>query len=454
MSHSKKQAHISNGVNKLFLENSIGAIQQKLASGELLPADCMRAVQENIQELDSTYHAFVVSAVEDTPVEEVRSGPLAHIPVGVKDIYNTADFPTQMGSRLWKDFTPGNDARAVFNLKRAGAVVAGKTVTAEFAVHALNDTLNPYDTARTPGTSSSGSAVAVSLGMVPAATGTQTAGSIVRPASFTGVYGMKPSFGLIPRTGMLKTTDSLDTLGFFAVWQEDLRRMLDAMRVSGKGYPMSNSALTDASRQQKPRGRPWRVGFARTHTWDLAEPYAKEALESFMAALATHKDIVVSDAALPAVMDEAHATHATIYDKALSYYFQNEYKRAEDISPVMQAMIEKGKRIRPTEYQAALTRQSEMIYAMDEHFKDFDVLISLSTAGAAPLRDVMETPDPSLMWTLTHLPTVAVPAFRSPEHLPFGFQVVARKYNDPLLLSFLDALRTAGTIPERASYFI
>src|SRR3990167_8157472 len=205
--------------------------------------------------------ARIEKEVEEFGINEARL--LECIPVGVKDIYNTADFPTQMGSPLWKDFTPGNDARAVYHLKRQGANIVGKTVTAEFAVHALDKTLNPYDATRTPGTSSSGSAVAVSMGMVPAATGTQTAGSIVRPASFCGVYGCKPSFGTIPRTGMLKTTDSLDQIGFFTVHAEDLRRLFDSMRVKGENYPISNAALADESRQ-KSKGDKWRVGFART----------------------------------------------------------------------------------------------------------------------------------------------------------------------------------------------
>ncbi|MEK7602527.1 MAG: amidase [Patescibacteria group bacterium] len=445
-------------MNKLFIENSINTLVEKLHRGALRPEDLSNATRENISELDSKYHAFVVSADKGEMLRMQQTsagkGLFAHVPVGVKDIYNTADFPTQMGSALWKNFKPGNDARSLFNLKREGAVVAGKTVTAEFAVHALNETLNPYDVTRTPGTSSSGSAVAVALGMVPFATGTQTAGSIIRPASFCGIYGMKPSFGFIPRTGVLKTTDSLDTLGFFSVHLEDLRRGFDAMRVHGLDYPISNVAITDTTRQQKREGRPWRVGFVRTHTWDDAEPYAQEAFLAFAKKLGEERGFEVVDATLPELLRQAHETHETIYDKALSYYFQNEYKHAEDISPVMQEMIEKGKAITPEMYQVALARQSEMLYAMDEYLKEFEVLITLSTAGEAPLREVREKPDSSLIWTLTHLPVVGVPAFRSPDNLPFGFQVVARKYNDYLLLSFLDTLRERNLIPARAGYFL
>ena len=194
-------------MNDFFLKNSIADIHKKFKQKELSPAEVTSMSLENIISLGSKYGAWVahednslISRIEkETKEYGVDTERLFEgIPIGIKDIFNTAELPTQMGSPIWKDFTPGNDARAVYHLKRQGANVVGKTVTAEFAVHALNETLNPYDVARTPGTSSSGSAVAVALGTVPFATGTQTAGSIIRPASFCGIYGCKPSFGFIP----------------------------------------------------------------------------------------------------------------------------------------------------------------------------------------------------------------------------------------------------------------
>lgn len=441
-------------MNKLFFDKSIGELEDDMQKGLLSPTDVVSASIENVTELDSTYHAFVVSKNIEDIASTQTTGTLAGIPVGVKDIYNTADFPTQMGSPLWKDFTPGNDARAVYNLKKEGAVVIGKTVTAEFAVHALNETINPYDATRTPGTSSSGSAVAVSTGMVPLALGTQTAGSIIRPASFGGVYAMKPSFGLIPRTGMLKTTDTLDSLGFFTIHADDLGKGFDALHVRGKDYPLSNEALTDSERQSKPTGRPWKAGFVRTHTWDGAEEYVQEAVASFISKLGDTSGFDVVEVELPEGMKDTHAIHGTIYDKALSYYFQNEYKRAEDISPVMKAMIEKGERITPETYQKALDAQVSLINAMDGFLQDFDVVISIATSEVAPLRDVSEKPDPSLMWTLTHLPSITIPLFKNKAGLPFGLQVVSRKYNDYKLLSFLRDLTVRDLAPKKAGYFI
>jgi Asp-tRNA(Asn)/Glu-tRNA(Gln) amidotransferase A subunit family amidase len=296
--------------------------------------------------------------------------------------------------------------------------------------------------------------VAISLGMLPAATCTQTAGSIARPASFCGVYGCKPSFGTIPRTGTLKTTDSLDTLGFLVIHQKDLRRMFDSMRVWGLDYPISNATLSDTGRQNKQIGKPWRVGVARTHTWTSAPQYAKDTLENFAEKLSKQKGIEVTDAILPKSMDQTHSVHETIYNKALSYYFKGEHKKSDFVSPVMNYLIKDGKKISLEKYTAAIEYQNKLIKEMDLFFKDFDVIISLSTAGEAPPREVTELPDPALMWTLTHLPVVSIPNFTSPNKMPFGMQVVARKYNDYLLFSFLDYLQAIGMIPSKAGYKI
>ncbi|MDO8482067.1 MAG: amidase [bacterium] len=449
-------------MNRLFLDNSIGAIIKKMRSKKISAKEVLSASLENIEKLNLKYFPFEVYRDKDWKPREprspmdghvVRSPLLENIPVAVKDIYNTYDFPTQMGSPLWKGFTPGNDARTVYHLKHQGAIVVGKTVTAEFAVHALDKTLNPWDITKGPGTSSSGSAVAITLGMVPLATGTQTAGSIVRPASFCGVYGCKPSFGTIPRTGTLKTTDSLDTLGFLAIHQEDLRRGFNSMRVSGLDYPISDSALSDESRQKKSANRPWRVGFVKTHTWEHAPQYAKDAIQKYVQQLGNKKGIEVTESALPKRAERAHIIHETIYNKALSYYFKGEHKQSDFVSKVMNELIASGNQISLADYTKAIDDQMEFIYDMDTWFKKYDILISLSTAGEAPPRNVTELPDPALMWTLAHLPVVSVPAFKSPDGLPFGFQVAARKYNDYLLFSFLDHLASIRLIPPKAGYY-
>lgn len=377
------------------------------------------------------------------------SRPFEAAPIGIKDIFNTIDFPTQMGSPLWKGFTPGNDARIVFSARQLGALFPGKTTTAEFAVHTLGKTLNPFAPDRTPGTSSSGSAAAVSARMVPVALGTQTAGSITRPASFCGVYGYKPSFGLLPRTGMLKTTDSLDTIGFFAAHSADMRRVLDGLRVRGRDYPIVNTRVDAA--QARPHGKPWRIALFRTHTWGNAEPYARDALDHWLGLLTAQPGIEVTEIPEPPLMETAHETHAIIYDKSLAYYFKEEFKRKELISPVMYGLIDHGNSIAQGDYLGALARQAEIAEEMDTLLQNFDAFVSLATAGAAPARHEREKPDPSLMWTMAYLPTIAIPCFQTQDKLPFSLQLGARRYNDYLLLDLVDTLVACGLAPAVSS---
>lgn len=442
----------------IFLKSGIKDILSKIEKKEITTSEIAEQCIERIEEYNDKYKVWVsydekkLHEQSDKISERIGNGEpirvLEGIPVGVKDIFNTYDFPTQMGSPLWKGFTAGNDARVVYYLKEAGAIIPGKTDTAEFAVHAIGNCLNPHDITRTPGTSSSGSSVAVALGMTPAAIGTQTAGSIVRPSSFCGVYGCKPSFGLIPRTGMLKTTDSLDTIGFFTSKYEDLQTLFEVIRVHGSNYPLSNDALNDEKRQNKSPGKPWKIAFVKTHTWENAFDYAKESITEFVNKINVLKDAEVEIAELPEPVKHSHNVHQTIYDKTLSYYFQEELQNPEFISPVMNEIFIRGRKISVEQYHKALRDQEVITNSMDSFFDNYDVLISLSTAGEAPPREETERPDPSLIWTLAHLPVVCAPAFISPGGLPFGVQFAARKYNDKLLFRFTDYLRKSGLIPE------
>lgn len=439
-----------------FRQHSICAIHDGYRKGSIAPTDVALWTIAEWEKREPELHAWecfdaqrLLEAARASQARLARGEPLRAlegIPVGVKDIFNTADFPTQMGSPLWKGFTPGNDARVLYDVQREGGIVPGKTVTAEFAVHALGATVNPHAPELTPGTSSSGSAVAVAAGMVPVALGTQTAGSIIRPASFCGIWGFKPSFGLIPRTGMLKTTDSLDSVGFFVAHASDMLPVLETIRVHGRNFPISHAALTDEARQSPPLRRPWRVAFIRPHVWEHAAPYAVHAVEDWCKRLSA-VGCEVSEPALPEALAESHKIHATIYNRSLAYYFQEEFKKAELISPVMNRLIEEGRQIPNEAYVSALEQQTTLVRAMDDFFAKFDIIVTLSTAGEAPLRHVEELPDSALVWTLTHLPSISAPVFRSPAGRPFGLQLVARRYNDPLLLRFIESLVVQGMLP-------
>ena len=365
---------------------------------------------------------------------------LKGLPVGIKDIFNTKHFPTAMGSALWKGFTPGNDARAVHYLLDHGAIIPGKTVTAEFAVHEPGETKNPHNLEYSPGTSSSGSAAAVAAGMVPLSIGTQTAGSIIRPASYCGIYGMKPSFGTLPRTGMLKTTDTLDQVGFFGRSIDDLELMFEIMRVRGSDFPHIVSKLETVS-QEIQNKKDWKIGFVKTHTWDDARPYVHEAMETKVKELSNVKNIQVKEIVLPEIFSQSHEIHNTIYCKTLSYYFLHEFKQKEFVSTVLQDMIASGHDIDKNEFKSALGLQHQIYLECDKLFEDVDIIISHSTAMEAPRMFEQETKtDPCLMWSLAGLPVINLPLFNSPGNMPFGMQVVSKRYWDYKLLSFCSML--------------
>jgi len=415
-----------------------------------------RACLETIDRLDSAIHAWVHVVPEialkqaeaaDRKLASGRTGMLCGVRIGIKDIFNTTDMPTQMGSPIWKDFTPGNDARVVHYLRMADAVLLGKTVTAEFAVHAPGPTRNPHNLEHSPGTSSSGSAASTASYMVPLALGTQTAGSIIRPASYCGVYGFKPSFGLLPRTGMLKTTDSLDTVGVFSRSVEDLALLFDVIRVRGSDYPISHAHLNDPARQSKGR-RPWRIGLLQGPKWKYAEGYAQRAIQEFGRSLANVPEIEIEAVALPQSFQSAHEIHATIYDRALAYYFKEEFVAQTLVSSIMYEIVQRGNRLTLDQYKAALDAQNLLARQLDQVFADhFDVIVDLSTGGEALKGlDSIDRLDNCLIWTLCGVPTINLPVFTGPNRLPFGAQILARRYNDYLLLDFARHLYAHGVI--------
>jgi Asp-tRNA(Asn)/Glu-tRNA(Gln) amidotransferase A subunit family amidase len=228
-------------------------------------------------------------------------------------------------------------------------------------------------------------------------------------------------------------------LGFFTSKVEDLETVFNVLRVHGENYPISNSILSDDKRQKQ--SRPWKVALL---DWKLSEPYARKALLDW--AFKIGQDMEIAEPKLPSKMERCHEIHATIYNSTLSHYFKNEAKNKELISTIMYEMIEKGNHITKEQYIKALADQEDLISTMDVFMKDFDIGLCLSTVGEAPLREEIEKDDQCLMWTLCHLPVINLPVFTSPSGLPFGAQVFARKYNDLLLLRFVQYLKTMSCI--------
>lgn len=442
--------------DKLYFLSATDAIS-KIKSNEISITQYTNSIIRRINQINPETFAWSHLNFEQT-LEQAKKldsslqsgmkiGPLCGMPVGIKDIFNTVDFPTEMGSDIWKEFTPGNDARIVHYLKMADALIMGKTETAEFAVHTLGKSKNPFDPERSPGTSSSGSAIAVATHMVPLSIGTQTAGSIIRPASYCGVFGFKPSFGLLPRTGMLKTTDSLDQIGFFARTPKDLELIFDTVHVKGKNYPISDSALNDMNRQII-SNRPWKIKFVKTHTWENSENYAKKLIEGFIDKLSIHKEFEISELELPSNFDLAHENHKIIYTKSLSYYFKEELNQKTLVSKIFYDFANFSKNIPLSDFDRAISYQYKITNQIDQLFTNFDIILSLSTAGHAPMRNESEKDDPSLIWTMCGIPAINIPILSTENELPMGIQVVARKYNDKLLLNFVNLLYKKNIIHD------
>ncbi|MDP3301512.1 MAG: amidase [Sulfuricurvum sp.] len=421
-----------------------------LQSNKITSSEIVKACVQRIHDIDPLVNVweYMNEDVIQAQLSKINNYaqqdyPLYSIPIGVKDIYNTFDMPTQMGSPLWKDFTPGNDARLVHYLRRSGAIMLGKTVTAEFAVHYQNKTRNPHDPSRSPGTSSSGSAVAVATGMVPVALGSQTAGSISRPASYCGIYGFKPTFGVLPRIGVLKTTDSLDTLGFFSRSVQDLSLMFEASRSHGENYEFVHQYIDNYQSQPN---KIFKIGIVKHPKWELASPHAKEAFFQWCQKLQDSR-LHIEEVILPPFCDTIHETHQTIYDKSLAYYFKDEYVKHELMSPIFYDIIQEGNTISTQTYQDALKKQSNETVEFDTWMESYDILLTLATADEAPIGlTTPDTPDANLIWTYLGLPLATIPVLQGKNGLPIGVSVVAQKYNDKLLLDFLKYLTTINIL--------
>lgn len=431
-------------------------IARAVTDGKINAIEVAEVFLQRIHDLHPLYKAWthlneahVLDQATQVAAQKTK-GPLAGVPVGIKDIFNTEVFPTEMGSPIWKGHKAGNDARCVSNLRRNHAIIAGKTDTAEFAVHTAGHALNPWNTKHVTGTSSGGSAVAVATAMTPAALATQTAGSTIRPASWCGVYGMKPSFGVIPRTGVLKTTDTLDNIGFYGRDAQDLKLLLDSMRVHGHNYPIMENRFSEY--QSKPKSQ-WRVGFIRGHLWEEAPDYAQNAILNAAGEIAGVENIEVVELELPESTQNAHRLHRRIYNPCLSYYFKEELaKLPESISDSFMSLVEDGKAISPEDYKVALQEQAALAHEVESWFSDneIDFLIHYSSNGSAPLKEPDLNMDINLLWTLTWLPVINIPKFKCPQGLPFGMQIIGPRYSDYRMFDLLNQLVSRAIAPELA----
>lgn len=344
------------------------------------------------------------------------------VPVEVKDVFDTFDMPSCYGSPIYADYRPRSDAAVVAQLRSMGGLALGKTVTTEFATFTPNVTTNPHNPAHTPGGSSSGSAAAVADGMVPVAFGTQTIGSVIRPAAYCGVVGYKPSFGLLPRTGVKAISDCLDTVGCFT------RSVADAAFFVAQ---LSRRPLAIAAQVATPR-----IGLCRTAQWLQAQPETQALFETLGAQL-SGAGATVRDFTLPPVYDGLNAAQDLIAAVEMAACLADEHRRfAHLMSERLRLRLGEGVAVAPADYDAAMALARQGRRALADALDDCDVLVVPSAMGEAP-QGLAATGDPvfNRTWSLLHTPCVHVPLTTGPNRLPLGVQVVGRIGDDARTLA-------------------
>jgi Asp-tRNA(Asn)/Glu-tRNA(Gln) amidotransferase A subunit family amidase len=423
-------------------EMTATALAHGLATRALRAEEVVEACLARIAARDTEIRAFVHC---DPNLARQRArrldagpvlGPLHGLPFGVKDIIDTADLPTEYGSPIYRGHRPAADAACVAVARAAGGIVLGKTATAELATFTPAATVNPHDFAHTPGGSSSGSAAAVADGMVPLAFGTQTQGSIIRPASYCGVIGYKPTFGLVNRCGVKLLAESLDTLGVFARTVEDAALLVGAL--TGR----------EALLALAPVETPPRIGIASCPAWDAAaEPETRAALES-AAAVLSRAGARVAAVRLPAEFDELDEAIEEIYgyesSRSLAY---ERSRRAEGLSPRLRSSLDQGAEVSAVRYDRARAARDAGRSIVAVFFDEHDVLLAPSARGEAP-SGLESTGDPVMnrAWTLLGLPCINVRAGTGPRGLPVGLQAVGPYGRDEGSLAaaaWIDARLTA-----------
>jgi Asp-tRNA(Asn)/Glu-tRNA(Gln) amidotransferase A subunit family amidase len=411
---------------------SLAELQRRIDSGELSPEAAIAQSVEATGAREKTIGAFVC---RDENARAASKGPLRGIAVGIKDIIDTSDFPTEMGSAIYKGWRPRADASVVMMLKQAGATIVGKTTTTAFASRDPTATLNPHNHANTPGGSSSGSAAAVAAGMLPLALGTQTGGSVIRPASFCGVAAIKPSFPLLPTVGVKCYSWTLDTVGLFAAGVGDLAYGLSALT--------NRPELLPCPAMETPR-----IGVVTQDFADAPDAESAEALR-IAAAAAERAGASVRRLALPEIIAEAWRIHPTIQEFEAHQALAWEYRTHRDaMPPLLLEKLDETVGTPPGDYDQARSLARRARGALADIFGDVDVLLTFSAPGAAP-EGLDWTGDPRFnrLWTLMGVPCVNIPATIADGGLPVGVQVIARFGDDAGALEaarFVEAALAGG----------
>ncbi len=392
-------------------------LARRIEAGELAPAAVINRCAEAIAARESEIGAFaaldLAGARRQALAADVSARPLRGLPVGVKDIFDTVDFATEFGTPIYAGNRPRGDAALVALIRRAGGIVLGKTVTTELAFLNPGKTRNPHDPTRSPGGSSSGSAAGVAAGMLPIAVGSQTGGSVIRPASYCGVAALKPSYRLLPTAGMKHFAVYLDTAGLFAAGVADVA--FAAQAITGRDLRVDRTAA------EAPR-----IGVARTNVWGEASAAMQGAVET-AARIAQAAGARVVEPAWPAPLTDAYHAHAAIQDYDAFRTLAFEYDRhRERLSPILRGMLDKAANVTADDYDAARRTTKRARQVLADLMADVDVLLTPSAPSAAPGPETTGPATFNRLWTLMGTPCVNVPGLRDSAGLPLGVQVVGR----------------------------
>ncbi|NQW00485.1 MAG: amidase [Rhodospirillales bacterium] len=417
------------------------AMAAAIAAGETTSEQLVRACLERIEAREPVVKAWAhldrnlalaeARAADAAVAGGAALGPLHGVPVGLKDIIDTADLPTECGSAHFRGRRPANDATVVSLLRRAGAVILGKTITTEFALNGQRGTTNPHDPARTPGGSSSGSAAAVADHMVPLALGSQTGGSMLRPASYCGVYGYKPSYGRISRKGVFVISRPLDHLGVYANSLDDLALIADVLMVyDAADFDMRGhcgARLSQAVAEQ-PEPAALKLAFVKGPPWAEAESYLAPVMAHYLDGLGEQ----VHDVELAGIFDRAVDAHGTVMDVSLWHNLASYYLDYHDqLMAETSERIEAGRQITAGAYMEAAELAGSLNHAVDQLLGHYDAMITASATGEAPL-GLASTGNAIFqrMWTLIGVPTLSLPLMTGPNGMPIGVQLIGRRGGD------------------------
>lgn len=412
-----------------------GALVEGIRNGAFSAEAVVRSCLEQIAQVDDTVQAWAfldpelalnqARAADQHQASGAPLGALHGVPVGIKDIIDTADMPTENGTVLHAGRRPAKDAVVVARLRAAGAIIMGKTVTTELATYSPGKTRNPHHPEHTPGGSSSGSAAAVAAHMVPLAVGTQTNGSVIRPAAFCGVVGFKPTYGLINCEGVLRQSPALDQIGVFARSPEDAALLAENL-CDAAALPR----WLEEARAAQPRLP--RIAFVKTSIWNRTAFDAREAL----AGLAARLSGTLIEVEMPEAAAGTWDWQRTVMEAEIAANFDAEWQQGRDrLSESLRSQIERGRAITAVDYRYALERIAAVNAAFEPLYAAYDVIMTPAVAGTAP-RGLDSTGDPAFctLWTFCGMPSLTLPLLRGTNGLPLGVQLVAPRYCDAQLL--------------------